>query len=65
MDGLSRLFSDSCEGLQAGARPKATVRASYHPKPRLFTYLSVREEELWAGAGRPLAAASTVHGDGI
>jgi transcriptional regulator with XRE-family HTH domain len=53
MDGLSRLFSDSCEGIRAGARLTATVRASYHPKPSLFTYLSVREEELWAGAGRP------------
>ena len=57
-----RLFSKSNEGL-AAARPKATTRASYTQTK--FIFLSIREEELWAGDGRLFPAALTVHGDGI
>ena len=53
MDGLSRLFSDSCEGLRAGASPRRRRGPRITANLVLFTYLSVREEELWAGAGRP------------
>jgi hypothetical protein len=51
MHAASRLFSDSIEGTRAGACTKATAGASYHPNHELLTYLSVREEELWAGTG--------------
>lgn len=64
MDLPGGLFSGSNEGL-TGARPKANGEDHVPPKPSLFTYLSVREEELWAGDGRLLSAPPTVHGDGI
>jgi transcriptional regulator with XRE-family HTH domain len=54
MDRLSRLFSQLNEGLEPALAPEAAARASYTPNQVYFTYLNVREEELWAGDGRQL-----------
>ncbi len=54
MDGLSRLFSDPREGIRTALAPRRRRGPRTTPKLSFFTYLSVREEELWAGAGRPL-----------
>jgi hypothetical protein len=54
MDPSSRLFSDSKEGLTPAHAPEHRQRTSYHPNHELLTYLSVREEELWAGTGSHL-----------
>ena len=59
------LFSGSNEGLESAHAPRRRLRGLVPPKPSLFTYLNVREEELWAGDGRLLPVAPTVHGDGI
>ena len=44
---------------------RASARDLDSTQPIDFTYLSVREEELWAGDGSLFAAALTLHGDGI
>ena len=62
---LGGLFSELNEGLEPALAPKRR-RGPRTPQTKfIFTYLSVREEELWAGCGRLFSAAPTVHGDGI
>ncbi len=65
MDLAGRLLSDSIEGLEPALAPKATVEGLAPPKPSLFSYLSVREEELRAGVAGSFPARTDVLGDGI
>jgi hypothetical protein len=65
MHRLGGLFWDSNEGLEPALAPKRRQGPRTTPNQVYFTYLSVREEELWAGDGRLFPAALTVHGDGI
>lgn len=65
MDQPGRLFSQSNEGLEPALAPKRRQGPRTTPNQVIFTYLSVGEEELWAGETRLFPASPTVHGDGI